>query len=154
MRYMPPKNNKSNLLSTVLLIGGIIVFGFSFAIKPPLVFQLAGTILFVLSIQIMLKYVLSDYVYIIDDTDSGEVVFNVIRAQGNRKITECSAELSKCRFVSDVDMSAYSVKNVFNYKQNVFCDKCTELLYIDGDESSKIVIEADEAFIAELRKRI
>lgn len=154
MRYMPPKNNKSNLLSTVLLIGGIIVFGFSFAIKPPLVFQLAGTILFVLSIQIMLKYILSDYVYIIDDTDSGEAVFNVIRAQGNRKITECSAELSKCRFVSDVDISAYSVKNVFNYKQNVFCDKCTELLYIDGDESSKIVIEADEAFIAELRKRI
>lgn len=154
MRYMPPKNNKSNLLSTVLLIGGIIVFGFSFVIKPPLVFQLAGTILFVLSIQIMLKYILSDYVYIIDDTDSGEAVFNVIRAQGNRKITECSAELSKCRFVSDVDMSAYSVKNVFNYKQNVFCDKCTELLYIDGDESSKIVIEADEAFIAELRKRI
>ena len=154
MRYMPPKNNKSNFLSMVLLICGIIVFAFSFAIKPALVFQIAGTILFVFSIQIMQKYILSDYVYIIDDTDSGEAILNVIRAQGNKKITECSAELSKCKFVSDVDMSAYSVKNVFNYKQNVFSEKCTELIYIDCGDCLKIVIEADEAFIAELRKRI
>lgn len=154
MRYMPIKNKKANYLTFALLIGGLILFYLSSFIKPPFLFQIIAIAMFTLSIQIMQRYVLSDFVYIIDDKDSGEAILNVVRAQGNRKTTVCSAELSKCTILSENESADRKITNSFDYKQNLFAGSYITILYTDGEDCSKIKIEADENFSAELKKRI
>lgn len=154
MRYMPQKLKKNNHISFGLMLLGLIIIFASNYLPMPFVFQIIAIILFTFSIQILQRYILSDFIYIVDDKDDGISVLSIVRAQGSKKVTVCSVELDKCKFYSDSDKCNYKINNSFDYSQNVFAESITVLLYFDGDSYSKIKLEANDIFKNELLKRM
>lgn len=145
IKYQPIKDKRSSYLSLFLLIGGLVIFMLSgsFTISP-FIIQLIAIALIVLSIQIMQRYVLSDFTYIIDDKDGGESILNVIRTQGQKNVTVCSVSLSECIYAGASDKFDRKLNNSFDYRQNVFEDNKFAIVYLDGADNIMIKLELDD----------
>ncbi len=154
MHYKPVKLKKTAYIDLGLLIFGLILFFVSDFFPMPFVFQIFGLLMFTLSIQILQRYILSDFTYIIDDSEPGCYVMDIIKAQGKKKIKVCSVELDKCCLFGPEDAHKLTISNSFDYKQNIFIKQSLVLLYWDGDAYSKITIEPDKVFESELTKRL
>lgn len=155
IEYVSVKEKNTSYFSFVMLLAGLVFFVMSdkFAIAP-FILQLLGLVLIVFSVQLMQRYVLSSFVYIIDDNDDGTSLFTVVRIQGERKKVVCSLELNKCVYAGPLEKMTIKTKNSFDYKQNFFKKESIVLVYFDGDENVLIKLEADESFGNALISRV
>ncbi|MBQ7820708.1 MAG: hypothetical protein IJ391_00300 [Clostridia bacterium] len=155
LEYRPEKDKHSSYFSIILLICGLILFSLSGYLEiSPFIIQIISIAFIVFAIQVMQRYVLADFVYIIDDKDNGESLLNVIRVQGNKKITVCSVELENCVFAGDSDKFDKKLNNSFDYRQNFFNSGKFAIVYNDGGDNIMIKLETDEDFKKAINDRI
>lgn len=155
LQYTSKKNKSSSYFSLLLLICGIVLFASSNFIKiAPYITQIIAIVFVVFAIQVMQRYVLPDFIYIIDDKDSGESLMSVIRVHGSKKITVCSIDLSKCLYAGDSDKNTLTVKNSFDYRQNFFSNDKFILIYHESGDNIQIKLEADDKFKNALISRV
>ncbi len=155
MRYIKEKNNKAKSISAALITLSLAVFVLSSLARYPALFQLISLFLAVVGIQMLVRYVLCEYVYIIDDKENGISDLVVIKRQGRREEKVC--HLSLC-CVTDVFFGDNSPKNVkihrsYNYAVNLFPNTIT-LMYADGDKTVAVKLEADEKFSEAIKQRM
>lgn len=152
MSFIPKKNGKAAYLSLLFIITGIVLFALSGILSYAWLFQLAAVALFVAGIQILVRFVLSDFKYVIDDLDDGSSDFIVYKTQGKNKIKVCHISLSfaeeiysgKCK--SDADRR-------YNYVQNTGTETVS-IIFHDGDKKIEIIIESDNAFTDAIKARM
>jgi len=155
LTFAVPKKRKNAHISIALLALGLMFFHLSSIIKIyPYILQVTGLAFLILAIQIMQRYVLSDFVYVIDDYDNGDSVLNIIKVQGNKKITVCSVSLVKCLYSDDYEKIALKPDNSFDYRQNVLSHNKFALIYHENDDIILIKLEADDEFIGAISSRI
>lgn len=155
LQYKSKKEKSSSYFSLLLLICGILLFASSNYLKiVPYITQITAIVFVVFAIQIMQRYVLPDFIYIIDDGDNGESIMNVIRVQGSKKVTVCSISLAKCLYAGDSDKNTITVKNSFDYRQNFFSKDKFILIYHEGGDNIQIKLEADDEFKNALISRV
>ncbi len=155
MIFIPIKNNKALHIAILLLASGVISFLIStqFAYVPFL-FQLAAIILLTFGIQILQRYHLSDFKYIIDDRDDGSSYFNVIKIQGKKEVTVCSIALDRCVYFGNLKDYAGKTVNSFDYKQNIGVEDNHVLIYKDISGLVIVKLEIDEAYAYALNDRV
>lgn len=145
IKYQPVKDKRSSYLSLILLIGGLVVFMLSGSFKlAPFITQLIAIAMIVLSVQIMQRYVLSEFTYIIDDKDDGESLLSVIRTQGKKSVTVCSVSLNECIYAGNSEKFDMKLNNSFDYRQNVFEESKFAIVYLDGSDNIMIKLELDD----------
>ncbi len=155
LTFTVPKARKNGHVAITLLIIGLTFFLLSSVIKLyPYIFQITGLAFLVFSIQIMQRYVLSDFVYIIDDGDDGDAILSVLRVQGSKRVIVCSVSLMKCVMTDDYDKIELKPDNSFDYRQNVLSQNKFAILYNENDKNILIKLEADDNFIREISSRI
>ncbi len=160
MTYQPIKNGKARRTSFIWLLCGILVTMASGALPYAGLFQLAGIVCVVVGTAFLVRYVLSDFVYQIDDRDDGASDFLVYKKQGQREMKVCHIDLAKAvDILPRADMKAYAAehgrtKQRFSYTQNPGRAAEQVLLFQDGGEVVEVIFEPDAAFLAEVKKRI
>ena len=155
MVYTINKNNKALHISTVLLALGVISFMVSTQFPyVPYLFQLAAIILLTFGIQMLQRYHLSDFKYIIDDKDDGHSFFNVIKIQGKKETMICSIDLCKCVYFGKTENFKEKTVNSFDYRQNIAIKNYYIIIYNDYSGLVTVRIEANDAFAKELEVRI
>lgn len=155
LTYNLPKERKNGYISLLLSVTGLLFFLISsFVNIYPYLFQLIGLAFLVFAIQIMQRYVLSDFVYIIDDHDNGDSFLNVIKIQGGKKTTVCSVSLIKCIFADDYDKITLKPDNSFDYRQNVFSQNKYALLYNENEDNILITLEVNDSFKRQIALRV
>ncbi len=152
MIYIPNRNNKALNIACVLLIIGVIVFGLSNFAHYPAVFQLLSLVAIVAGTQLLVRFVLCEYRYIIDDREDGNSSLVVIRKQGAREVKVCHISLSSVTAVGDDAICLVTCDARYNYCRNI-CAKGFDVCFSDGAKTSCVKLEADEAFLDALRKR-
>lgn len=155
MRYVKEKNNKARNISAVLIVLSLAVFLLSNYAAYPAMFQLISLFTAVVGIQMLVRYVLSQHVYIIDDHENGTSDLIVIKKQGRREEKVCHLSLSCVTHVFSGDnKEAEDIKihRSYNYAENIFPDVIT-LLYADGEKTVAVKLEADERFFQAIRQR-
>ena len=147
MIFIPAKNNKALHIATLLLALGVVSFLISTQFPyVPFLFQLAAIILLTFGIQILQRYHLSDFKYVIDARDDGSSYFNVIKIQGKREATVCSIALDKCVFFGNLKDYDGKTVNSFDYKQNIGTDDNHVLIYKDISGLVIVKLEIDEVY--------
>ncbi len=155
MVYTIAKNNKALHISTVFLALGVISFIISTQFPfVPYLFQLAAIILLTFGIQILQRYHLSDFKYVIDDKDDGHSFFNVIKIQGKKETMICSIDLCRCVYFGIPDNYKEKTVNSFDYRQNIGAKDYCVIIYNDFSGLVTVKVEANAAFAKELDTRI
>ncbi len=153
-KFKPNKEKTSAVIALVAVIVGILFFAISAYLRiPPIISQVFGIALIVFGVQIMQRYVLSDFTYIIDDKDGEDSVLNVVRTQGKNSITVCSVSLYRCVYIDDVEKYGKKADNSFDYSQNLKANKLV-LIYNDDGKNIMIKLEVDENFKRQLLSRL
>lgn len=153
MSFIPKKNGKASKLSLLFMTAGIALFAFSSLFFHSLLFQLAAVVLSTAGIQFLVRFVLSDFKYVIDDLNDGNSDFIVYKTQGRNKIKVCHISLSSAEEILTGKSTASAADRRYNYVQNIFCDQ-SSIFFFDGDKRIEIIIEADSAFLDALKIRL
>lgn len=155
IEYASKKEKSSTSLALVLLVCGLIFFLLSekFGVSPFIV-QLIAIALIVFAVQVIQRYVLSSFIYIIDDSDNGSSLFTVVKVQGKNRTTVCSVELEKCLYAGDSDKKGVKTTNTFDYRQNILSKDKFVLVYDSGRENVLIRLEADDTFKSAVMCRV
>ena len=153
MRYTPMKNQKGKIISLVLLIFGATVFGLSVLVEYSAVFQMIALGLIVGGIQILIRFVLCEHIYIIEDRDDGTSDFIVIKKQGSRETKVCHLSLSSVDNIYRRGEKQIKSDLRYNYSQNIGA-VAYGMIYTDGNKTVEVIIEADERFAGALRERM
>ncbi len=156
MRYVKEKNNKARNISAVLIVLSLAVFLLSNFAAYPALFQLLSLLTAVVGIQILVRYVLCRHVYIIDDRENGTSDLIVIKKQGRREEKVCHLSLSCVThvFLGDNKKTGdIKIHRSYNYAENIFPSIIT-LLYMDGDKTIAVKLEADEHFLDAIKQRM
>ena len=155
MVFIPKKNNKALNIATLLLASGVISFLISTQITiVPFVFQLAAIILLTFGIQVLQRYHLSDFKYIIDDRDDGSSYFDVIKIQGKKEVKVCSIALDRCVYFGALEGYIGKTVNSFDYKQNIYVKDNHVLIYKDFTGLVTVKLEVDDGFATQLEIRV
>lgn len=153
MNFIPTKNKKASNLSFGFIITGIILAAVSGFLVYSWLFQLIGVLISVAGIQILVRFVLTDFKYCIDDLDDGNSDFIVFKKEGRRDLKVCHISLSTAEKVIGSDKKEMTVSKRYNYVQNIGSPSAS-IIFLDGDSYIEVIIEYDERFISELKKRI
>ncbi len=155
IRYKLERNNKTKYFSLLLLICGLVLFMLSSNLGiTPFIVQIVSIALIVLAIQVLQRYVLSEFVYVIDDSEVGESILSIVRIQGKKKVTVCSIEFENCVFAGECSKFDKKLSNSFDYRQNLFDTQNFGIVYNNANDNIMIKLEPDQAFIDEILKRI
>lgn len=155
IEYVSKKEKSSASLAIVLLICGLVFFLLSEKLGvSTFIIQLVAIALIVFAVQVIQRYMLSSFIYIIDDSDNGSSLFSVIKAQGKNKTTVCSVELEKCLYAGERDKNGIKTTNTFDYRQNILSKDKFVLVYDSGRENVLIRLEADEQFKSAIMCRV
>ncbi len=152
MSFIPKKNGKASYLSMLFIVTGIVLFAFSGMFPYTWLFQLAAVALSVAGIQVLVRFVLSDFKYVIDDLDDGSSDFIVYKTQGKNKIKVCHISLSSAEEIYS-GKPKRSTDRRYNYVQNTGADT-SSIIFLDGDSRIEIIIEADAAFTQAIKERM
>ncbi len=153
MVCIPQKEKKAQRLSFLFILSGILLMGISTVLLYRVVFQLISAILVVTGIQLLVRFVLSDYRYIIDDRDDGTAELFVYRKQGKRDILVCRISLSAVVENFTRGTKKADAKARYNYTQNLGAVGHS-LVFDDGGKCVEIIIEPDAEFIDAINARI
>ncbi|MCI8388302.1 MAG: hypothetical protein HFE63_07565 [Clostridiales bacterium] len=161
MTYKPQQNNRSKNTAFVLLIGAVVVWAISSFVSVGGAFiQLAAIVIAVVGIQIFVRYSLSEFRYILEDDDDGDTSLLIYKRQGAREMKVCHVSLGKTVAVfklnsmPDFQKKYGTTSNRFNYCQNMGKDNMYVLIFRDGEKLIEVRFEPDEAFAAEMQKRM
>ena len=149
--FIPTKDNKRlGLVSGLLLIGGAIMLLVTYIfsdITAKWVFQLLAICMFGVSIFLVSRYVMKNYIYAVTATDGGNDL-TVTELQGKKKITVCRISVSnieKAFVIEQGDkVNEDAVKALirdgkykkYNYCADLFDEKC---IYLLADECGERV---------------
>ena len=153
MIYLPKKEKKAQRLSFVCILSGILLMGVSTLLEYKVIFQFISAALVVTGIQLLVRFVLSDYRYIIDDRDDGSAELFIYKKQGRRDELVCRISLSSVTEFYESGKKKPAVGARYNYTQNLFA-KGYSLIFADGEKNTEIIIEPDTAFINAINARI
>lgn len=162
MTYKPSQTTTARSRAFVFMAAGVFLWLLS-SLKLPVVsalLQLAALAMAVVGLQYLIRFSLSEYRYVIDDLDDGSSELLIFRKQGSRDIKVAHIELSKVKAVvrladsPDIKSKYGATTNRFNYCQNPGKAGQWVILYRDGEDFIELRFEPDDAFAAELRKRI
>ena len=153
MICVPKKEKKAQHLSFISILGGILLMGVSSVLGYKVVFQLIAAALIVTGIQLLVRFVLSDFRYIIDDRDDGSAELFIYKKQGRRDELVCRISLSRVTEFYERGTKKHDANMRYNYTQNLFA-KGYSLIFADGDKNTEIIIEPDTSFINAINARI
>lgn len=153
MVCIPKKEKKAQWLSFSCILSGILLMGISSLLDYRVVFQLIAVILVVAGIQLLVRFVLSDYRYIIDDREDGTAELIIYRKQGKRDVLVCRMSLSAVVELFPRGTKKTQVNTCYNYTQNLGTAGHS-LIFDDGDKRVEVIIEPDTEFINAINARI
>ncbi len=154
MTIKPAKNNFARRCSFIMLLSGIMLFALSsFLSTGKAAVQICSLAIVVAGIEILVRYWLSDFRYILDIGDE-TADFIVMRSKNKQEIKVCHIAAGKITYFgkrSSFNNSTDKPKTSkrFNYCQNLKSEQYI-IIYSDGDSSIEILFEPDEAFAAKL----
>ena len=152
MTYIPDKDGRARNIALSFVIFGVILYGISNFISYGALFQVVATVLLVAGVFMLVRYVLTDFVYIIDDLEDGNSDVVIIKKQGKKEVKVCHMSLSlaagiyKGRPKDKADAK-------YNYCQNINADTHV-ICFTDGGKSVQIVFEPGADFVRELSGRM
>ncbi len=117
------------------------------------IFQIVAVILVGVGIQLLVRYVLSEFIYFIEDLENGSSELVIIKKQGSREVKVCHISLSSVVEIFPKGAKKVKSDNRFNYSQNL-TDNARVMLTSDGNKTVEIIIEPDNAFLSALNKRV
>ncbi len=153
MVYCPQKEKKAQRLSFISVLSGLLLMGVSSFLEYKVIFQFVSAALVVTGIQLLVRFVLSDFRYIIDDRDDGSAELIIYKKQGRRDELVCRISLSSVTELYEYGAKKSNANSRYNYTQNLFA-KGYSLIFADGDKNTEIIIEPDTSFINAINERI
>lgn len=152
MTYIPKKTPTARRLSFLFLITGFFLMAMSSFLLSPAIFQLIAVLLLVAGLQILVRYMLSDYRYIIDDRDDGASDLIVCKRQGKKDVKLCHVSIF-CIEAVKPRQSGEKADRRYNYVQNPDA-KAYSVLFSDGDRRCEVIIECDGSFADAITARM
>jgi len=153
MKYIPKKTALARRLAFVNLLCGIIFFAVGSATEMQWIGQCIGLIAIVAGVQFLIRFVMTDYTYIIEDSEDGDVCLIVYKKTGGKEIKLCHISLYYVTNVCERVKKNEKADKVYNYCQN-FGARAVSVMYEDSDKLCEIIIEADKAFTDAINERI
>lgn len=166
MTYKPTASKKQRILSALFVVFSVAIWtlaslnynGYELPFKG--LIQIAAITMMVCGIQLMVRYSLSEFRYILEDLDDGNTDFLVYKRQGERDVKVCHVSIGSVvalfKYGDEPDFQKKYGKtaNRFNYCQNLGKENMYVLLYRDDDKLIEIRFEPDEAFVNAIKQRI
>lgn len=159
MNYTPQKNKKAHRLSLLFVITGFVLMALSSILPYRALFQLISVVLIIAGVQLLVRFVLSDYRYIIDDRDNGTSDLIVCKKQGKNDVKVCHVTLSCIEDVykrvkgGNNNDRGSQIDRRYNYAQNLSADAYV-VAFRDGEKRIEVILECDAAFVNAIRDRI
>ncbi len=153
MIYQPTKDKKAKRLSLLFILTGIVLTALSSILPYRGIFQLIAVALVIIGVQLLVRYVLTDFLYRIEDREDGTSDFVVFKKQGKNDVKVCHVSLSNTLEVYRRTDKKPPCDTRFNYAQNL-TDALTVLYHKDGEKRIEILIEPNEAFLNALMERV
>ena len=161
MTCMPKENGKARKISFVVMVLAVLLWmtsALEFAFRA--VVQVVAIGLMVIGLQILIRFGLSKFRYVLEDDDSGDTDLLIFKAQGSREAKVAHVALSKVKALfkltdePDFQKKYGSTANRFNYCQNMGKEAQWVLLFADGEKLIEVRFEPDEAMISAINSRI
>lgn len=159
MSYSPKHNNKAKIFSFVFLLGAIVVWMIGAYIgRFYWVVQLAAILMMVVGTQLLGRFVLIDYKYVVQDNNYNGYDFLIYKIQGKKVTKVCYVSLSKVIAIFRLtDLPDYQKKygrtsNRFNYCVNIGAKETFVLIFRDGKDLIEVRFEPDRKFADDLVK--
>lgn len=153
MTYIPTKDKKAQYFSLLLIISGFAVMLVASFLPYRAVFQALSLVIVAGGIFLLVRYVLSDFRYIIDDREDGSADFIVFKKQGRNDIKVCHISLFNVEDIYKFADKKVKSDNRYAYNQN-FTDERYVLLTREGEKLIEIIIEPNEKFLEEIKNRV
>jgi hypothetical protein len=156
-KYIPPKIIKpAAILSGVCISAAAALLLLSAYVESfKGLYQLSCVIFAVVAIQLTTRYILSGYIFILDDIN-----FIVVRAYGKKSAQVCNINLQTAEGISDkksfadVEKELGKTTIVRNFCQNMFADEKYTCVFDFNGKKSAVIFDADIYFINEMKLRI
>ena len=84
MTYIPDKDGRARNIALSFIVFGVVLYGISNFISYGALFQVVAAVLLVAGVFTLVRYVLTDFVYIIDDLEDGNSDLVIIKKQGKK----------------------------------------------------------------------
>jgi hypothetical protein len=139
-------------LSLLFTITGFVLAMISEIFPYKSIFQLVALGLIVVGVQLLVRYVLTDFRYIIDDKDDGTADLIIFKRQGKREAKVCHVGMANVTDIFKKGEKKLPSDNRFNYCRNL-TDEAWVILMRDGEKTTELYIEPDAAFLGALRER-
>lgn len=159
MKFITEQDGRAKKISLLLLVGAIVVWMIGAYIGAFYwVVQLLAILMMVVATQLLGRFVLLQYEYIVQDDEDLPPDFVIYRVQGKKKTKVCFVSLSK--IVALVKLSDCpnfqdkygKTKNRFTYCQNLGNKNVYVLIFREYNELIEVRFEPSEAFAKELRR--
>ena len=152
MIYTPKKSKKSQYLSVLFIVSGFAAMALSAILPSPGVVQSVSMVLIIAGIQMLVRFSLTDYRYIIDDKDDGSADLIVCKRQGKKDVKVCHVSLSCVTDICKRSEKHQKADARYNYMQNPAGEEIS-LTFLDGERTCEIIIECDEDFVSAIKSR-
>ncbi len=152
MIYTPKKSRKSQYLSILFIVSGFAAMALSAILKSPGTVQIMSMVLIVTGVQMLVRFSLTDFRYIIDDKDDGSSDLIVCRRQGKKDVKVCHVSLSCVTDICKRSKKHHGADARYNYMQNPAGEEIS-LTFLDGEKTCEIIIECDESFVSAIKSR-
>ena len=162
-RFIPKKEIKNAaVLTGVFILATAALWIIQVFINNPnlkMIYQLSGVVTATIAAQITTRFIISGYIYILNETD-----FIIFKASSKKSVQVCNISLETAIDVIDIsgkNKKFADIKKQFgkidirlNFCQNLFPGKSYSYIFDYGDKKALIKFEGDEYFIAEMKRRI
>ena len=159
-KYTPPKETKNAAVFAGMFIFATaalwIISGFIHNFNFRMIYRFSGLITAMTAVQVTARFIMSGYTYILDRTG-----FIVVRINGKKSAQLCNITLETALGVSEKNQKFAEIADKFgkidvrmNFCQNLFSYKTYSYIFDFNGKKTLIKFEADENFIAEMKKRI
>ena len=175
-KYAPKKEIKN-----AAVFSGICLFSAAtlmiipvFILDFRIIYQLSAVIFATAGVQITSRFIISSYIYILDETN-----FIIVKISGRKPTQVCNVSLETAIGISknlrhlkhsgksdksdnlekksklpESEYQSGETKIKMNFCQNMFPDKTYTYDFEFNQKKSAVIFEADENFVAEMRSRI
>jgi|GEM_PF-1707661 len=153
MTHTPIKNCFKNfLIVTALIVFFIIVFYLCHVgLFSPIVWQSAFFFVALTVCELLIKFFLPEYTYILDDE-----CFKITKTLGKKITTVCDIDLSKIVALYSREeykkQEEYKPRNCYNYNGNVFESSCYVLVFKYSDCCECVFFEPDKKMVEEINR--
>ncbi len=152
MIYAPKPDKKAKNLSLLFIITGFILMLLASYLPYRAVFQALAILIVSAGIFILVRHVLSEFRYIIDDRDDGNADFIVYKKQGRNDVKVCHISLCNVEDIYRYGDKKVKSDNRYAYNQNMTDEKYV-LLTREGEKVIEIIVEPGKIFLEEIKKR-